>query len=60
MEELGGTNLPDKEKENSYGWMEVGTRMRGSSGEGKSKVIGEGIWGETAKIKGNLRGSMET
>ena len=33
--------------------------MMGSSGEWIGKGTGEGIWGETAKIKGHPRDSME-
>ena len=33
--------------------------MEGSSARG-GEDVGEGIWGETAKIKGHLRVSMET
>jgi hypothetical protein len=37
----------------------VGTGTGGSSGEGKRQGDREGTWGETAKIKGNLRSNME-
>lgn len=33
--------------------------MIGSSGEWIGKGTGEGIWGETSKIKGHPRDSME-